>query len=99
MIWYMKKLSFGRNFGWQPKFVKGFRFLLDRNWNGKNWFQFLLKGEGILAERKISAENFGFSCSLDFEGENTPPPLRNRVKYLLESKNLFNKSWLERPNT
>ena len=37
---------------------------LDRNQKGKNWFRFPLKGKGILAERKILAENFGFLCSL-----------------------------------
>ena len=38
--------------------------MLDRTGKGKNWFQFSLKGKGILAERKISAENFSFLCSL-----------------------------------
>ena len=75
-----KKLNFSRNFGWQPKFVKGFRFLLDRNRKGKNWFRFPLKGKGILAERKISAENFSFLCSLVVvEGVSRSTPWRSLI--------------------
>ena len=73
-----KKLNFGQNFGWQPKFVKGFRFLLDRNQKGKNWFRFPLKGKGISAKRKVSAKNFDFLCSLPL----TPP--ETTVVYLYE---------------
>ena len=56
--------KFRQKFRLKPKIVLCFRFLLDRNRKHRNWFRFPFKGKGISAERKISAENFGFLCSL-----------------------------------
>ena len=64
--------KFRPKFRLRPKTVLCFRFLLHRNRKHRNWFRFPFKGKGISAERKISAENFGFLCSL-----GASPPLKN----------------------
>ena len=57
--------NFGRNFRLKPKFVIGFRFRPSRNRNLKIGVRFRPHRNRISAIGRISAEIFGFVCSLE----------------------------------
>ena len=83
---------FRPKFRLRPKIVLCFRFLLHRNRKHRNWFRFPFKGKGISAERKISAENFGFLCS---SNPTTISELTIWLLRVIKASSFINLLWTE----